>query len=254
MKTNQLNRRDNEKVWNAINEIKSLYIKSKDPIYIPFLGGWVLKQKNEGADDLNIKQSLIKRKWAFKYLEDKGVIKIQSFPTMKKDFEGDIILIVKDKTKFDNYHKSCGKSYKEKVVEYKNSIKVKEPIKIDIKNKGDYFEKDGFGYLKVDGKKIKIAKLNSRLNKFVKFFWGSVYFGTDPTHETVFPNIGNTKDKNNPKLRGAETARQERKTIIINTQKELKKIFKRYDIKKYQFTANERTCSVKLKIQKSNFW
>ena len=253
MKNNQLTRRDNEKVWNVINEIKSLYIKPKDPISIPFLGGWVLKQKNEGADDFNTKQSLIKRKWAFKYLEGKGIIKIKSFPTIKKDFEGDIFLIVKDKTKFDNYYKSCGKSYDEKSTEYKTSLKKEEKTKNNFNDKGKYEQDSTHGYLTVDGQQIKIGKISSRINKFIKFFWNGVYFGTDVIYDTVFPNIKTTKDANNLKFKIAETAIQERKNIIINTQKEVKKLLKLHNIKKYKFTANQRTCSVKLKVLKSDF-
>lgn len=235
----QLSRRQREKVWNVINEIKNLHINAKDNISIALLDGWVLNKKKEGADDNEIKKCLKGRIWAFEYLKNKGIIKIIKMPIIKKGYDGDIIIKIADEKKFLKYNNSCKKSYTEQALKYQSQHKIEtNPEVIDEKEKGFYQESDGFGFLEIDGEKIRIGKINTRLSKFVKLFWHKDCFGLQKTNERVMKTIGIDRDRSNTHLNNAATHKSEMKKIISNTQKELRRIFNRHGIKKFTFTVN----------------
>jgi len=219
----QLDRRQNEKVLNVLNEINNLYISSKAPIVLQLLGGWVLKEKNEGVSRESIKASMGKRRWALDYLDDRGIIKITKGP-LSDGSKSKFILKVSDKTKFDKFYKSCRKSYKEKAAAYQSSkAKENKPNKnnVDLKKSGNYFEEGKYGFLDIDGDKFKLSSKNARISKLAKFLWNPDYFGSAVVIEVIFENIQIKKDANNSLLRNPITRKTEIRNIIKNTQKEI---------------------------------
>lgn len=243
----KLDRRENEKVWNALNEIKAVFIFSKEPITIHLLGGWVLKSHKEGVDELSLLQMFKKRIWAFRYIENTGAIKIMKLP--KKDNQKGVFILKVNESKFDNFYKSCWKSYKSKATAYQQAVADEKKPEHTAKPKdfGIYVEEKGIGYLKVDGKNIKIGKIDTRRSTLTRYLWDRDHFGKLLTVDSVFEEIRIKKDNDNASLLNPSTNQSERKKLISTTFKEISRILTRQNIQKFQLTIQGRNCKVELK-------
>ena len=111
-----LDRRDDEKVWNVMNEIKSKYITKNMTVSIPLLAGWAMNRYKEGVRGAELKIVFEGRIWAFKFVENKKVIYQVSYPKLN-DFKGEFSCLV-DEDKFDKFYKSIGKTYKAKATAF----------------------------------------------------------------------------------------------------------------------------------------
>ncbi len=246
-----LDRRDNEKVWNALNEIKTLFhYSSSKPLHINLLAGWARKAHEEGTNGLALIQMLEIRILAFEYIEDSGAITIKKKPK-KTNLKGEFIILV-DKKNFDKFYKTAGKTYKAKATAYQQRIlDEKEPSKkINPNDFGVYVEEGKIGYLKIGKKKIRIAGKNTRRCKLLKYLWDPNYVGSILTIESVFDGVRMLKDAGNPSLGNLNTKDSEKKKILRNTFKEIARILKQHNVRIFKFGINNKSCSLKLKAKK----
>lgn len=115
-----LSRRDDEKVWNVINEIKSKYISRGMQISIPLLAGWAMSRYKEEIRGAELKAILDDRFWAFQFIEHKGAIYKIRYPKAN-NLDGKFIFSVED-DKFEKLRKSIGKTYKAKATAYQKKL------------------------------------------------------------------------------------------------------------------------------------
>jgi len=246
----QLDRRQNEKIMNILNEIKDVFISAKNPISLPLLGGLALKAQKEGIAGPELSQTIDKRIWAFQFIENKGIINNLKLPR-KDNLNGEFKFQV-DEKKFDNFYKSCGKSYNSKAKAYqqRNAEEKGQEQKVNPEDSGSYFEEKGNGYLEFKERKVEIGKIDSRKSKLVKTLWHPDHFGQTLTLASIFEEIIIDKDRKRQSLRGGATVEDEKYEIIKNAKIEIQKILRRESIKNFSFSMKKRELCVKLKIPK----
>lgn len=241
-----LSRREAEKVWNVLNEIKGSFLSSSEKITIPFLGGWALKAKKEGMGGPELNQLLNGRTWAFKFVESKDVITKLKLPR-PHDPDGVYTFFVNE-NKFDKFYKSHRKAYIAKATAYQqrkiDEIKPRE--KINLADFGKFEKKHGEGFLICRGKRISLGKEDGRKSKLVEFLWHKDRLGSYSTINAVFDEIGIKKDKSNGLLKNPITSSSEKTGIIRGAIKEIQRSFTKNNLNKiFNFSTKNNVCSVK---------
>ncbi len=164
-----LKRKQEEKIWNVLNEIKERFLSGKKPMALPLLGGLALKAHKEGLSGAELKIVVEGRIWSFEYLEYRGIINKLKSPKAADLKKGQFVFTV-DEGKLDKALKSHSKSYKAKATAYQNAkIDEADPIKYEGKIIGKFITMGTKGYLAVDRKKVCLGKKNTRKSKLVAF-------------------------------------------------------------------------------------
>lgn len=246
----RLDRKTLERVWNILNEIKE--ILPDKLIELPLLGGLALKAKEEGCNAEKLKQALKLRIKAFKIIESLGVITIKKMPKAS-GIKGVIQLKLTSQKAFDNYYKSCEKTYHHHAQIYQAAHPEKKTEKEpnDLKLPGEYKVKDGYGYLVFGDKEIKIAKENTQQSRFVKFFWHKDYYNAPVTKEAAFEYVLEKK------AHESATVEKELTILLRGTFKEVQRILIKNGVDIFAFSTKSkgtsprsRQCKLTMKFSK----
>ncbi|MFA5358637.1 MAG: hypothetical protein WC310_02320 [Patescibacteria group bacterium] len=246
-----LDRKETERVWNALQEIRSFFVSEKNKIKIPLLGGWVANKYNKGIKGVELTELIKGRIWAFQILQKKGVIKNIKYP-LEEDINGYFEFSTNEQ-KFKNEFKNFKKSYKTKATAYQNSLQIKNlkypsndktTSKVSIKKEGNI----KFCYLNIDSRNIKVAKYNTRQGRLIKRLWD--YFGLATSTNEIINIIQEPKDQKNGLLTDDYNEWQKIEKIKT-TIKEIQRTLKRNGLnKRFSFHVKGRKVWVENKKTK----